>query len=83
MALDLLVDELVLFVLLWLCMLLPAYCWRDDQSAACLVTPTPDGSPRKRTREPNRSLASSTNRTAMPVSKPPRHLLYPSLLLRP
>jgi hypothetical protein len=52
MAFDLLGDERVLVVLLWLCMLLPAYFWRGDRPAACLTPSTPDGPPRKRTQEP-------------------------------
>jgi IS1 family transposase len=41
MGSDLLVDALVLFVLLWLCVILPSYLWRDDWPAGCVTTATP------------------------------------------
>jgi hypothetical protein len=52
MGSDLLVDALVFFVLLWLCVILPSYLWRAARRTACLTTPTLDVPPLKRTRVP-------------------------------
>src|SRR6266446_2359154 len=49
---DLFVDELVFFVLLWLCVILLSYLGRDARLTACLTTPTLDVPPLKRTRVP-------------------------------